>query len=70
MQEIAQLSSGQDAKTNDHVGRIQGVVHSLAVQLRDEAEFVTQAQDTQIHSHMTAVTESLGSKPRDGIKRT
>ena len=31
VQEIAQLSSGQDAKTNDHVGRIQGVVHSLAV---------------------------------------
>ena len=25
-QEVAQLSSGQDAKTNDHVGRIQGVV--------------------------------------------
>ena len=25
-QEIAQLSSGQDATTNDHVGRIQGVV--------------------------------------------
>ena len=31
VQEIAQLSSGQDAKTNDHVGRIQGVVRGLAV---------------------------------------
>ena len=67
----AHLSSGQDAKTNDHVGRIQGVVHSLAVKLRDDAEFVTQAQDprhNQIHSHVTTVTESLDSKLRDEIK--
>ena len=64
-------SSGQDAKTNDHVGSIQGVVHSLAVKLRDDAKFVTQAQDprhNQIHSHVTTVTESLDSKLRDEIK--
>ena len=68
MQEIAQLSSGQDAKTNDHVGRIQGVVRSLAVKFRDDAELVTKAQDprySQTHSHMTTIKESLDSKLRD-----
>ena len=32
-------------KTNDHVGRIQCVLDSLAVRLRDDAEVVTKAQD-------------------------
>ena len=71
MKEILQLNKDQDVKTNDHVGRIQGVVHNVAVKLRDDAEFVTQAQDprhNQVHSHVTTVTESLDSKLRDEIK--
>lgn len=71
-QEIAQLSRDQDAKTKEHVGRIQGALDSLAVKLRDDAEFAAKAQDArhnQTHSHLTTITESLDSKLRDEILR-
>ena len=44
VQEITQLNKDQDVKTNDHVSRIQGVLHSLAVRVRDDAGFVTEAR--------------------------
>ena len=50
VQEITQLNKDQDVKTNDHVSRIQGVLHSLAVKVRDDAGFVTEARsDPQPH---------------------
>ena len=52
VQEIAQLSKDQDVKTKDHVGRVQGVLDSLAVRLRDDTEFATKAQsDPQPHDN-------------------
>ena len=50
MQEIAQLSSGQDAKTNDHVGRNPVYQTVWLRDLSDDAEFVTQAQDPRPQS--------------------
>ena len=50
VQEITQLNKDQDVKTNDHVSRFQGVLHSLAVRVRDDAGFVTEARsDPQPH---------------------
>ena len=43
IEEIAQLSKDQDAKTKDHVGRIQSMLDSLAVRLCDETQFATKA---------------------------
>ena len=52
IEEIAQLSKDQDAKTKDHVGRIQSMLDSLAVRLCDETEFATKAQsDSQSHDN-------------------
>ena len=68
-----ELNKDQDVKTNDHVSRIQGVLHSLAVKLRDDDEFVTEAQDprySQTHSHTTSMKERLDSKLRDRDDQT
>ena len=73
LQEIAKLNRDQDMKSNDHVGRVQCVLDSFAVRLRDDAEFATKVQDArhdQTRSHTTTITESLGSKLRDEIKTT
>ena len=55
-------------KTNDHVGRIQCVLDTLAVRLRDDAVSATKVQDAkhdETHSYTTTITESLDSKLRD-----
>ena len=68
VQEITQPSKDQDVKTKDDVGRIHGVLDSLALRLCDDAEFTTKVLDArhnQTHSHMTTITESLDSKLRD-----
>ena len=52
IEETAQLSKDQDAKTKDHVGRIQSKMDSLAVRLCDDTEFATKAQsDSQSHDN-------------------
>ena len=73
IEEIAQPSKDQDAKTKDHVGRIQAVFDSLAVRLCDDAKFATKVQDArhdQTHSHTTAIKESLDPKLRDQDDQT
>ena len=51
---------GQDVKTKDHVLRMRGVLHSLAVRLRDDAEFATNVHDarhSQTHSRASATIQ-------------
>ena len=73
IEEIAQQSKDQPAKTKDHVGRIQGVLDSLALRLCDDAKFATRVQDAmhdKTHSHTTSIKESLESKLRDQDDQT
>ena len=72
-QGIAQFSRDQDVRIKDYVGRVQSVLDSLAVRLRDDAVFATKARiarHSQTRSHTTTIAESLDSKLRDEIKTT
>ena len=73
IEEIAQLSRDQDVKIKDCVGRIQRVLCSQTVRLRDGAVFATKARTarhSQTRGHTTTITESLDSKLPDEVKTT
>ena len=67
IEEIAELSEDQDAKTKDHVGRVQSV---LDIGCEIVMTSSSRPRHSQTHSHTTTITESLVSKLRDEIKTT
>ena len=68
IEEIAQLSKDQDAKTKDHVGRVQSVLDNFGCEIVMTPS--SRPRHSQTHSHAITINESLDSKLRDETKTT
>ena len=69
IEKIAQLTRDQDVKIEDIVGRIQSVLGSLAVRLRDDAVFATKARIARVRDQGKDCEAQSDPQPHDNDRR-